>query len=362
MVVDRIEDIFDYFSLDYKKGKKFYYGKCPIHDGDNGSAWQFYQDGAFFRGNWICRTHGCQNTFKRTSIGCVRGLLSRFDFGWKTGGDKTASFKDTTDWLFRFLKTNGKDLSVNKPQVEKRQFINSVGWTSIKQKENSLYIPRATYRNTPTLTFSSAYLESRGFSEDILRSYDIAECLASGKEMTGRVVLPIFNDKYSHITGVTGRSLYTKCDSCKAYHAGDCPAEGYRWQYTKWRHNKDFCAEDQLFNYWRAKEHIDRLHSVVLVESPLSVLRLEQAGVYNSLATFGAHLTDAQLNKLFATSLYTVNLIPDNDPAGLTSAEEIRTRINRIFNTNVIVPELNDVADMSVEDIKTNLVGKIRNH
>lgn len=344
MVVDRIEEVFDYFSLEYKRGHKFYYGKCPIHDGDNGSAWQFYPDGSFFRGNWKCRTHNCQDTFKRTSIGCVRGLLSRFDLGWKSVGDKVISFKDAIDWIMRFLKTDGKNLSVDRPKVEKRQFINSVGWTCIKQKENLLYIPRATYRNTPTLSFSSAYLESRGFGQDILCSYDIGECMAPAKEMSGRVVLPIFNDKWTHVIGVTGRRLTDD----KAL--------------TKWRHNTGFCAEDYLFNYWRAKEHIDRLHSVVLVESPLSVLRLEQAGVFNSLATFGAHLTDTQLNKLFATALYTVNLIPDNDEAGLKSAEEIRTRINRIFNTNVIVPELNDVAEMTILDVNNKIIPRIKTH
>src|SRR5688572_680030 len=94
-LVDRIEDVFDYFSIEWNKGKKMYYGVCPIHNGDNSSAFNMYYDGAMYRGNWRCRTHLCENTFKKTPIGFIRGLLSRFDYSWTQKGDKLATFKDT---------------------------------------------------------------------------------------------------------------------------------------------------------------------------------------------------------------------------------------------------------------------------
>jgi hypothetical protein len=347
LVVDNIEDIFDYFSVKRKKTKRFYYGPCPIHDGNgHTNPFNLYYDGELYRGNWKCRSHGCERTFKKTSIGCVRGLLSRAECKWAQPGDTTVSFRDTVDWLFNFLKTDGKNLKTSQPALEKRKFINNISWVINKQKENVIYIPRSAYKQAATLSFSSAYLASRGYGQDIQDKYDIADCRAIGKEMAGRVVIPIFDDNGKYVIGVTGRKLDNNENI------------------PKWRHNKGFLGEDNLFNFWWAKEHINKSHSVVLCESPLNVLRLEQAGINNSVGTFGAHLTDNQLNKLFQTELYTVNLLYDNDDAGKLAMTDITKKVGRIFNINAInLPEgVNDVGDLTVEEVTKNIKQQIRIH
>ncbi len=366
LVVDNIEDIFDHFCVKCQKGKKFYYGPCPIHDGDgHTNPFNLYYDGTLYRGNWKCRSHGCERVFKKTAIGCVRGLLSHNDYKWHQPGDRMAGFHDTVNWLFEFFKTDGKKLNVNRPEVEKKKFINSISWTVQDTNEAKLCISLEDFRRTPTLKFSSAYLKSRGYDISISEKYDIAECSAIGKEMSDRLVFPIFDDSHRYVIGVTGRTLYPQCGNCKLYHKeGVCPSNNYIMQYKKWRHNKGFAAENNLFNFWYAKEYINRLHSVVLVESPFNVLRLEQAGVKNSVGTFGTYLNDSQLNKLFGTELYTVNLLYDNDEAGNNALSDIVDKISRIFNVNVIkLPQgINDVGDMMIEDVKRLIVTQIRNH
>ena len=342
MVVDNIESIFEYFSISYKINTKKIYGPCPIHDGDGKTnPFNFYTTGQIYRGNWKCRSHGCERIFKRTSIGCIRGILSHVNYNWKKQGDKEASFPETIKWISEFLNKDPTKISVDESQIEKRKFINSVRW-AFKQEEKTLNIKREDFLNNKSLSFSSAYLEGRGFDKNILSRFDVAECQVNGKEMSGRVIIPIYDDRGEYVVGVTGRAL--KSDFM-----------------PKWRHNSGFKAENYLFNFWNAKHYINNLHSVILVESPLNVLRLEQAGVKNAVATFGSYLNETQLNKLFESEIYMVNLLYDNDLAGKQATKDIEEKLLKIFNTNVInLPEgINDVAEMTVQQVKDLILPEI---
>jgi len=343
-LTDRIEDIFDIYSLEYNKGRKMYYGSCPIHNGDNNSAFNMYYEGAMYRGNWRCRTHGCEYVFKKTPIGFIRGLLSRFNYNWIQNGDKLAPFNETMDWVSKFLKKDLSKIELDIPHVEKRRFINAVGWSvGIQQNKRCLYIQRDKFIKTPSLSFPSAYFKDRGFSDAILKKYDLADCLVDGKELSHRAVVPIYDDNYQHIVGATGRAI--------GNYDGD-----------KWKHNAGFPSEDLLFNFWFAKDYINTTKSVVICESPLNIFRLEESGIHNAVAIFGINLSDVQLNKLFQCEIYTVNLLMDNDEAGKTATANLINKLNRIFHTNVVkLPnEVNDVAEMPIDKVKEIIFPQIK--
>ena len=61
---DNIEDLFNYFGIEYRNNGKFYSMCCPVHGGDNPSALNIYHIGDSYRGNWKCRTHQCEKIFK----------------------------------------------------------------------------------------------------------------------------------------------------------------------------------------------------------------------------------------------------------------------------------------------------------
>jgi hypothetical protein len=360
-LVDRIEDVFHKFGIDAKKSRNHYYAACPIHDGDNSNAFNLYVNGYAYRGIWKCRTHGCERIFKKTPIGLVRALLSKKKYGWAIQGDKQAPFNEVIEWISKFLKLDAKSLEVDDAYVSKKKFINSCNWLNPQQGKKSLWMPRYSYLQTPTLDFSSSYASARGFSDEIIKKYDISECNADNREMTGRMVIPVYDEQHKAVIGCTGRTLLPQCSQCKHYHKDACPGKEEIWKYTKWRHNKGFAAEEHLFNYWYAKDHINREHSVVLVESPLSVMKLVQSGINNCLASFGAHLTDSQLNKLFQTECYTINLLYDNDEAGRLATADIKQRVEKVFNINTIeFPyEFSDPAEMTIEQIKQYIRGNI---
>lgn len=122
VLCDQIEDVFDYFEIEYKNNGKFYSMCCPIHDGDNMSAFNIYPDGEVSRGNWTCRTHNCEKIFKSSIIGFVRGMLSNRNHNWQKEGDDVCTFKDTLDFCEKFTKTKLKDIKISKSQKDKNGF------------------------------------------------------------------------------------------------------------------------------------------------------------------------------------------------------------------------------------------------
>ena len=56
---DNLDKILEYFRLDLRRLNKFYVGCCPIHSGDNESAFNIFHVGPIV-GNWRCFTHHCE--------------------------------------------------------------------------------------------------------------------------------------------------------------------------------------------------------------------------------------------------------------------------------------------------------------
>ncbi len=103
-VCDNIEAMLDYFELEYKQTSRMISMACPIHGGDNGSALNIYPTGEDYRGNWVCRSHGCQKIFQPSIIGFIRGVLSANNNEWKQDGDTMYGFNETIEFALGVIK------------------------------------------------------------------------------------------------------------------------------------------------------------------------------------------------------------------------------------------------------------------
>lgn len=367
LLFQNLDDIITYFDVSkVRKTQIKIYGACPIHNGDKEkSPFNMYLTGDFYRGNWKCRSHNCHLIFKSSLLGFVRGLLSRKEYDWKEKGDKIASFEETIAWSLKWLGKDRNGLKIDKGELEKLRFA-KLNSPKIIQQPPKVYISRDMVR--AALTFPAKPFVDRGFSEEILDKYDIGLCTSTDytKEMYDRVVVPIYNDSRSCLVGCTGRSIHGPCDKCHYFHRKEngCPND-YFFQYVKWRHSKTFKAEEYLFNYWFSSEHIKRTSSAVIVESVGNCLKLEQAGIHNSVATFGTHLTEPQQLLLAKLGVLNLIIIPDMDEnnAGMQSAELIKQTYNRIYNIHILKDlPLGDVGDMSRENIHSQIIPFLKKH
>jgi DNA primase len=111
----------------------------------------------------------------------------------------------------------------------------------------------------------------------------------------------------------------------------------------KWRFPKNFPKAQILYNAHRARCFQNR--GVVLVECPWAVMRIAQAGFPNAVALLGTSLSQIQISWLTNASL--VLLMLDGDPAGHRAALSILTTLRP--STKVLQHRLPDT--MEPEDL-----------
>lgn len=358
---DQIEPLLDALGItDYKDVGKMISMSCPIHDGDNESAFNLYHQGDNYRGNWKCRTHKCEETFKGSIIGFIRGCLSQSKFGWNKPGDDVCSFQEAIDFATSFLKEDLDSFKTSNKNIEKNNFVNTVKYISTEKTKPVSVVTRSVIKKS--LDIPSKYFINRGFSTETLNKYDVGECSTEGKEMYGRAVVPIYDIEYKHMIGCSGRSIYDLCQSCNTYHPEnlECPESNNAWKYSKWKHSFGFKSQEHLYNYWFAKDHIKKTNTVILVESPGNVWRLEEAGIHNSVAIFGSSLADKQKMLLDISGAMTIITIMDNDEAGKAAAKQIYGKCYRTYNIkNIELNNHNDIGSMTIEEVKQEILTKI---
>lgn len=354
---DNIDSLLETLDLtEINDNGKMYVGECPIHNGDNKTAFNLYPTGDSYRGNWKCRTHQCDKIFKGSIIGFIRGVLSTRKYNWQKDGDKTATFKETIEFIQNFLGDNLSNIKISKTEIEKKTFSNVIrniteeSSNNIKQK-----ISRHSVRQS--LVIPSDYFILRGFDKEILNKYDVGLCNKQDKEMYNRAVAPVYDNNHKYLVGCTGRSIFDRCERCKHYHdkQRSCPSSEDLWKYPKWKHNKDFKSQNHLYNFWFAKEHILQSTKVILVESPGNVWRLEEAGIHNSVALFGSNLSDRQKIMLDGSGAMTIIVLMDNDDAGKKATSAINNKCKNTYNIINVTIDKPDVAEMTVEEINQQI-------
>lgn len=354
MLSDLVIDNFDLFieemGIELKKKKKMYQGVCPIHNGDNKTALNIYhlQNHFLMRGNWKCRTHGCEEKYGKGIISFIRGVLD-------ANTNQNVSFNKAISYVCSVLKLNYNTLKADIDLLEKRKFINQVASFAPSLNGKPTGITRERIRSR--LEIPSQYYLSRGFSKEILDEYDIGLCMDPKKPMFNRTVIPIYDDNYKYMVGCTGRSVYEKCDKCKYFHKNHCPTNSYEeYRGLKWLHSKGFSAESYLFNLWKAKDVIKRTRLVIITEGVGDCLRLVQYGIKNTVSIFGTTLNNNQLMSLGASGALSMIVLMDNDEAGQKACERIKKQCERLYR--LYFPKLiiaNDVGGLNTDEITKEL-------
>lgn len=354
---ERLDDLIECLGLDLNKASKFYVGQCPIHGGDNKSAFNIFHTGYETVGNWRCFTHNCHMHFQPTILGFVRGYLSTTKYGWSdtSDSDKECSFPEAVKFLMKFIKC--KDLSeinIDDDYEEKRltQRLTNI-YNPPNEPEQVLNISREQIRKA--LKIPAPYFINRNYDSNILDKYDVGYCDVKNKPMYQRCVVPIYNNDYTSIVGCTGRSIFDACSICGNYHNPlyRCPDDKYAWQYKKWRNNKGFYAENYFYNYWFAKDHIRKSGVAIIVESPGNIWKLVECGIHNCIATFGAHLTEKQKSLLDKSGAMYLILLMDPDSAGRTATNTIKQMCENlygIYTPNFGLKDISDTQNSIIED------------
>ena len=180
------------------------------------------------------------------------------------------------------------------------------------------------------------YWVNRGISRETLEIFK-GGIVSEGK-MKGRYVFPIF-DSSKQIIGFTGRDI-----------AGESK--------IKWKHlgNKSHWKYPLQINY----RIISEMSKVILVESIGDMLALWQAGIKNTIVTFGLEISLEILNQLLRmdTDMITISFNNDenNNDRGNIAAYKGRKKLYKYFDPEQVEIKLpvgyNDFGEMPTEAIK----------
>jgi len=143
--------------------------------------------------------------------------------------------------------------------------------------------------------------ENKKISVEIARRFD-AGVTDRSPFLRGTVAVRL-HDLYGKPLGYCGRRLE--------------PEQIARW--GKWRFPKNYPKKETLFNAHRAIS--SRKNGIVVVECPWAAMRFTQAGVANAVALLGTTVSKAQVAWL--SKAPTVLLMLDGDPAGQKAAPNI---------------------------------------
>lgn len=92
-----IDGLLSHLNVDYRKYNDMYSFPCPVHGGDNHSGCSILSNGV-----WSCWTHNCQEQYKKTMFGFVRGILSYRK-------NKKVTMTETMQFCLDFLNKTGAE-------------------------------------------------------------------------------------------------------------------------------------------------------------------------------------------------------------------------------------------------------------
>lgn len=341
MTVERLSEILDFLQLEYTDYGSYYAMSCPIHGSDNKESMSIYKN----TGIWSCWTNSCHED-------CGRGI---FDFV-KAFLDSMGDHRNMSQIAYFCAAILNADFSKDEPIKDYELKIGSSSIVSNLFKKRKLLQGKILRKNVrEKLKIPSEYYLGRGYCPEILDKYDVGLCNTYGKEMFGRIVVPVYDDDYNYMIGCVGRSQNQQCPKCKKYHSSKhhCPTNNLEeiWA-SKWKNSKGFTSENYLYNYWFAKENIKKSKTVILVEGQGDIWRLEESGIHCAVGVFGAKLTDSQKIMLEQSGAQNLIIASDNDVAGDKFRERVKEKCGRLFNIVDILMEKKDFGDMTVDETK----------
>ena len=319
---EHIPSLLEYFeieSIEYPNRHSF---PCPIHGGDSPEGCSIFTDGDTATGNWRCWTNQCEQDYQSNIFGFVRGVLS-----YREGRD--LPLNTVYDFCLDFLKLDPSQIEVKTGAKKEVKLL------EIFDRKIERQIPNISREQIQsTINIPAEYYIGRGYSEETLKTFDIGTCFAKNKPMSGRVVVPVYDEGYNYV-GCVGRSIKEHLK-------------------PKWLHSRGF-KKNVLYGLNIAKDKILETNTAILVEGQGDTWRMHEAGYENTVGIFGSSINEDQLILLEQSGALNLVILTDSDEAGNKAYQQIVKKCGRRFN--YFRPEISqkDVGDMSIEQIQEQL-------
>jgi DNA primase len=228
--------------------------------------------------------------------------------------------------------------------VDYEQFVDKLKNNLLQGRpEGKLDIPVYSENIIDPWVQETEYMESRGVSTAVQQEMKtglrdcIEEWVRQGdgyqKLSLSRIIIPHFFN--GQLVGWQGRKLTNDP------------------RVPKYKNSKDFPKAWTLYNY----DNLDENEELVVVESPMSVLKLKSLGINNVVSTFGASISDYQIHLM--RRFQEICVWMDGDSAGRRASSYL---VSCLSKTNMVtVLEEDDEDPASVDDPLDYLMNQRKN-
>lgn len=302
--MENIKEILSNLGYNLKEYSKEYRTKPLYRDSDNENVLVIYKDS----GKWV--------DYKENITGNLQDLVRI-----------TLNLQDNIEakeWISQKAPNTETYSVYKKPQI----------------KHVKCYSPDVLTK----LVKDNSFWHKRNLSDDTINTFE-GGILKEGR-MKGRYVFPIFN-KERNLIGVAGRDILNRDEKM-------CP----KWKLVGDKINWKYPLQVNAKILSEAKQ-------VILIESIGDMLSLWEAGIKNTIVTFGINLNTSILNTLLILNPNKIYISFNNDSlknnAGNIASEKTKEKLLKHFDKHQIVialPPKKDFGEMSKEEIlqwKTNL-------
>lgn len=305
-----VEKILNYYNIDYNYHGGYIRCKCPIHNGDNPTA--FVVNEKFL---WSCHTGDCGN-------GDVFTFIEKMeDVDFVKATKKLAEILD--------LDINGLVIAERK-NTQKKDLENFLKYISSKKKQEvDVYTPKAELTQVKTF---------RQYNKNTLEHFELMytkEIEIDRKNNEGsfklyeRLYIPIYDN--NKLIGASLRKIRAK-DNPKWFHIPPTIKTG------NILYNKDNINDSEDY--------------VIVVEGIFDVFSFYEAGFNNVVCTFGAHLSEEQYRLLLRIGKDIIWCY-DGDDAGIIATkgaiEKMRYKVTQWV---ISLPEGADPGNCTSEDLR----------
>lgn len=337
---DRIEEILELLGFDidscYTKNNEIR-SRCIIHDGKTGSSFSYSLD----KKQWRCYSSNCHNGNPFIS-GLVKKCLSKNE-------NREVSFNESVEWICSFLGITASHSNINDEKIKINKLVKEARLrdTIIKQEAITKIEPFPVERLNGNVQ-PSPYFLKMGFSERILRKYNVGLCLDPRKPMNLRSYFPILNEDGTMVIGVTGRIIYDKCDYCPKFHEkGLCPKDNPKVKsYPKWLH-WGFHKNNVLFNQNFALSSIEKTKSIIVTEGAKDILWMSEHDINNCVPLLGLFASNYHIKRFMDMGVNTVVLAFNRDKHGQEATESLKEQMGVYFNLIDVSPLIGSHKDIA---------------
>lgn len=298
-------------------------GCCPIPHGDgktpNDNMQAFSWD--FTRQMWQCFSNRCHEINGSDVFALIQSA-------------KKIGFKDAVQWVLNVVECDIDEVKEVDPEEQKRL-------EQVIRKRSQLVRHRRMEDDLMRHLQPSKYFKDRGFSDDVIKEFGCGgEWHRAGTYGEHRVIVPIYDPLEGFLIAFTCRLLDDSL--IETWRPKWCHALNFAEMRKKSSERTDeerFHASSVLFNLHRAKQHMGPDKTIILVEGPVDVMRMWEAGIKNVVAILGTGFSKHHRTLLHRVGCRRVICVLDSDEAGQKAKNGVEKMCRDYFEFRDIILE-----------------------